>query len=193
MEMLIKDNDLYLFSKICNLKCEICLEDLNIFPIKKINLKDINDMLKNFKINHVYIQGGELYLYDNYKRLLDILKKYNVFISTNGFNSNFVVDLLNQKNIIIEFKILTSALKYKILTKYDNNSLMESLNIVYNRNKKYNIKIKYINDFYSLNDDFLEYRKYIMKSQNTYFIGFDKKFKNNYRDIMNFPNVIYLD
>jgi len=193
MEMLIKDNDLYLFSKICNLKCEICLEDLNIFPIKKINLKDINDMLKNFKINHVYIQGGELYLYDNYKGLLDILKKYNVFISTNGFNSNFVVDLLNQKNIIIEFKILTSALKYKILTKYDNNSLMESLNIVYNRNKKYNIKIKYINDFYSLNDDFLEYRKYIMKSQNTYFIGFDKKFKNNYRDIMNFPNVIYLD
>jgi MoaA/NifB/PqqE/SkfB family radical SAM enzyme len=193
MNIMIKNKDLYLFSKLCNLKCEICSEDINLFLPKIINLKDIKDTINKFKVNVVYIRGGELFLYENYKGLLDILEKYKVFIATNGFNTNFVVDLLNKKNIIVEFKILTTSFKYKILTGHDNSLLLESLNVVYNRNKKYNIIIKYINDLYSLNDDFLEYRKYIIKSQNTYFIGFDKKFKHNYRDVMNFPNVIYLD
>jgi organic radical activating enzyme len=193
MDIIIKDKDLYLFLKICNLRCEVCTEKINILDSKLINLKDISDIIKKVKINNVYIRGGELFLYENYKGLLDIIDKYKVFIATNGFNTNFVVDMLNRKNIILEFKILTSSFKYKILTNYDNTQLIESLNIVYNKRKKYNIIIKYMNELYSRNDDFLEYRKYIMKSQKTYFIGFDQKFKKNYKDVMNFPNVIFLD
>jgi pyruvate-formate lyase-activating enzyme len=193
MDIIIKDKDLYLFSKLCNLKCEICSEKVNLFSPRTINLKDIKDTINKFKVNAVYIRGGELFLYENYPGLLDILEKYKVFIATNGFNTNFVVDLLNRKNVIVEFKILTSSLKYKILTGHDNFSLLESLNIAYNKNKKYNIIIKYIDNFYSLNDDFLEYRKYIIKSQKTYFIGFDAKFKKNYRNIMNFSNIKFLN
>jgi MoaA/NifB/PqqE/SkfB family radical SAM enzyme len=193
MDIIIKNNDLYLFSKICNLRCEICTEQINVLNSKIINLKNIKDIIKKVKINNVYIRGGELFLYDNYKGLLDIIDKYKVFIATNGFNTNFVVDMLNKKNIILEFKILTSSFKYKILTNYDNTQLLKSLNIAYNKRKKYNIIIKYMNELYSMNDDFLEYRKYIMKSQKTYFIGFDQNFKKNYKDVMNFSNVIFLN
>ena len=193
MDIIVKDNDLYLFSKMCNLRCEVCTEQINVLDSKIINLKDIKDIIKKVKINNVYIRGGELFLYYNYKGLLDIIDKYKVFIATNGFNTNFVIDMLNRKNIIFEFKILTSSFKYKILTNYDNTQLLKSLNIAYNKRKKYNIIIKYMNELYSRNDDFLEYRKYIMKSQKTYFIGFDQNFKKNYKDVMNFSNVIFLN
>ena len=84
MDIIIKDKDLYLFSKICNLRCEVCTEKINILDSKLINLKDISDIIKKVKINNVYIRGGELFLYQNYKGLLDIIDKYKIFIAINS-------------------------------------------------------------------------------------------------------------
>ena len=194
--MIIKTDkkDLYIIPQICNTKCEVCNEDISKISNNIIDINIVKNVISSNKYDNINIIGGELEMYRNWEELIMLLKKKkNVNLYTNALNFEFIEKIFRIKNINVKFKILTSSLKYPILTNKNNSELIKSIELFMKNRRKYDIIIKYINDFYSMNDDYIEYRKYIKKSNKTYFIGFNKKFKNSYKDIFNFKNIVYLD
>ena len=125
----------------CNLRCIMC--DVHF------QNRSINDNILNFiKLNIPFLerikwQGGEVFLYDKFKELMELCSRYDVkqVIQTNGLliNKN-ILDLLVSKNIHLSFSIdsLNKKLYESIRCGARFEDLLKVVDLVHNYKK--NIK-----------------------------------------------------
>jgi MoaA/NifB/PqqE/SkfB family radical SAM enzyme len=118
----------------CNLKCIMCGQ--HSFAPYELNDKQVNYLIQNMPyFEQVLWQGGEVFLYKNFRRLMDTAHKHKVhqLITTNGLLLNKRLIALMAKNDImlsISIDATNKELYEKIRINGNFEKLINNLNIL---------------------------------------------------------------
>ena len=197
-EVILKSKPRYLLVALtnkCNLKCKMCYVWKENYEIKDVVIEQILDLLPYAET--VVWLGGEVFLYKNFKKLLDVANEYKVkqSIATNGLllTENIIKTLLTYNlDLTVSIDSINKDTYETIRAGAKFEELMEKLEIIkkYNDNSsRLNLYINVVLSKYNLNEDFLAFIPFAKKykvSKITYNIDLSDQYNKTIIDNFNF-------